>query len=299
LKEMRRMLSKVSVSLLRGVGHLPRWVLIGLSRFIFVLLYYISRYRKQVICENLKKSFPQKTQKERKNIRKKYYRQIAELALESLFILQVKPEEVNKWIEIKNPELLQSYVEQNKDIALLAGHYGNWEMLSFLVPRFNMKSIAIYKPVHNQDFEKLMKDIRERFGTQAVPMKQVFKYLIRYRKENIPVITLYITDQTPNFADIEYYTTFLNQKTPVFLGPEKIAKKWDHIVIYASMQKKGFARYSIRFHLISEHPKDEPPYAITNRHTKVLEQDIIRKPEYWLWSHRRWKYVDFVPDSKK
>jgi len=296
---MKKVLSGVFVNLLRGIGHLPRPLLIGFSKFLYFVLYYISGYRKKVICTNLEKSFPQKSEKERKIIRKKYYQQMADLALESLFILQIKPEKVKDWIHIENSELFQKYVDQKKNIALLAGHYGNWEMFSLLVPRYDMQSIAIYKPVHNQHFEKLMKDIRERFGTQAVPMKQVFKYLIHYRKENIPTITLYITDQTPNFADIEYYTTFLNQKTPVFLGPEKIAKKWNHVVIYASMHKTGFAKYTIKFHLITDQAKKEVPYAITDRHTKVLEQDIIRNPEYWLWSHRRWKYVDFIPNSKK
>ena len=291
---MKNLGSALLTRLLRCIGKSPKPVLRMLSGFVYFLLYYVAGYRKKVICENLKNSFPEKSAKERKAIRKKYYRNIADIFLETLFILQVKGEEVSRYIKVENRELLDHYIRQGKDIALLSGHYGNWEMIALLVPQFDIKSLAIYKPVQNKHFEKLMKDIREKFGTEAVPMKQIFKYLVRYRKEKIPAITLYITDQTPNIADIEYTTQFLNQKTPVFLGPEKIAKKWDHVVIYAHLKKLGFLRYSVRFELVTDKAKEEPPYAITEKHTRMLEEDIRRQPEYWLWSHRRWKYVNDI-----
>ncbi len=294
---MQDTLSAILTYLLRCIGKSPKPVLRTFSHFVYFLLYRVAGYRKKVICDNLKNSFPEKTAKERKAIRKKYYRNIADIFLETLFILQIKKEEVSRYVSVENRELLDRYIRQGRDIALLSGHYGNWEMIALLVPQFDIKSLAIYKPVQNKHFEKLMKDIREKFGTEAVPMKQIFKYLVRYRREKIPTITLYITDQTPNIADIEYTTTFLNQKTPVFLGPEKIAKKWDHAVVYAHLQKLGFARYSIRFELVTDKAKKEPPFAITGKHTRMLEQDIRNKPEYWLWSHRRWKYVNDISQT--
>ncbi len=289
---MKQFFSKILTGLLRLLGNSPKIILIFFSKITYFLLYYITTYRKKVVCENLKNSFPHKTDKERAKIRKLFYKHLSELFFESLFILQIKPKDVSKWVVLENKEVMEKYIRQGRDIALAAGHYGNWEMLSFMIPQLkDIQVLGIYKPLQNLALENFMKDIREKYGAKAVPMKQVFKYLFKYKKEGIPTGTLYIIDQTPHFYDIEYETQFLNQSTPVFLGPEKIAKKWDHVVVYASLQKKAFAQYSIRFHLITDKAKEMEQYAITEKYTKLLEKDIQNKPQYWLWSHRRWKYA--------
>ncbi len=289
---MKKLFSSLLAGLLRAIGHSPKVLLILLSRITFFLLYYIIGYRKKVICVNLKNSFPEKTPKERKRIRKLFYKHLSELFFESLFILQIKPKDVSKWVALENKELMQKYIKEGRDVALAAGHYGNWEMLSFMIPQLkDVQVLGIYKPLQDPALEGLMKDIREKYGAKAVPMKQVFKYLFKYKKEGIPTGTLYIIDQTPHYHDIEYETNFLNQSTPVFLGPEKIAKKWDHVVIYASSQKIAFAKYSIKFHLITDKAKEMEQYAITDKYTELLEKDIQNRPQYWLWSHRRWKYA--------
>ena len=289
---MKNFFSSLVVGLLRTIGNSPKFFLVFLSKSTFFLLYYLVGYRKKVICENLENSFPNKSLKERKKIRKLFYKHLSELFFESLFILQIKPKDVSKWVVLENKELMQKYIKEGRDVALAAGHYGNWEMLSFMIPQLkDVQVLGIYKPLQDSALENFMKDIREKYGAKAVPMKQVFKYLFKYKKEGIPTGTLYIIDQTPHYHDIEYEMDFLNQSTPVFLGPEKISKKWDHVVVYASLQKKGFAKYSIRFHLITDKAKEMEQYAITEKYTKLLEKDIQNKPQYWLWSHRRWKYA--------
>ena len=285
-------LSSFSVLVLKTLGKSPVFVLQGFSRVAFFVLYYIVRYRKDVIGENLRNAFPGKPEKELRRIRKLYYRHLSVLFFEALHLLKIKPADASQWLELENFDLVQRYIDDNRDIALTTGHYGNWEMLPLLQPLVDAQGLAVYKPVHNEAMNTFMKSLRERYGAKAVPMRMIIRYLSEYRRNNIRTFTLYIIDQTPHRDEIEYCLRFLNRPAAVFLGPEKIARKWNHVVLYAGMERQGFARYKIKFHLVTDEPDKLPPYEITKRYTRLLEKDILEAPQYWLWSHRRWKYSE-------
>jgi KDO2-lipid IV(A) lauroyltransferase len=183
---------------------------------------------------------------------------------------------------------MEHYFSQGKSIIAAAGHYGNWEMacLSFGFLTNNRRMI-VYKPQSNEVFTDFFNRTRSRFGATMVSMRQTLRKMIEYKNEL--TFTVLASDQTPTREDAKYFTTFLNQPTAVFLGVEKLTKVVDCVVIFYKIDliKRGY--YTYTFVPLVENPKQTKPYEITEIHVKYLESLIKEKPEYWLWSHRRWK----------
>jgi KDO2-lipid IV(A) lauroyltransferase len=175
-------------------------------------------------------------------------------------------------------------------VVALSSHYNNWEWFSSLQLSIKQKAITIYKPLKNKDFDRYMLRLRSRFGERITPMSHIIRDLVKCRSEKILTLSGFIGDQTPPRDDISFWTTFLNQDTGFYRGAEKVAVKYDMPVIFIHIVKKKRGFYELEFSLISEHPREEEPNAITARYAAMLEAVIRDKSEYWLWSHRRWKY---------
>ena len=269
---------------------LPEPILYLLSDFVYLLMYHVVGYRKKVVFSNLENAFPDYTQSEIRSTAKKFYRHLSDVILEQAVFHFYSEKKALQKIQYKNPELLEPLYEKGKQVMAVLGHYGNWEYMSSLGLAIVYPVVAIYKPLRNKYFDRMVQKNRNAFGVITIPMEKIARELIRYEKEHKPVLTLFLGDQRPIYEQIQYWTLFMGRDTPVFLGTEKLARKLDAAVVFLKIRKIKRGRYEVEIELICESPAGLPPYEITNRHVQILENLIREEPSLWLWSHRRWKH---------
>lgn len=269
---------------------LPVRVQLTLSDFLFFLLYHLVGYRKETVYRNLKHSFPEKSDQEIRTIARAFYHHFCDYILESIAWMRVSEKEARTRFTYKNPEVINDLYAQRKSILLAIGHSGNWEWLGNLSLYFPYQVLAIYKPLSNKHVNKFFIRLREKFGLKTVPMATSLRTIIECDQRNIPTLTLVLTDQRPMINQIEYWTTFMNQETPILLGTEKISKKLDFAVVFMHVRKIRRGYYEGEFVLITDRPRETAPYEITEKHVRELEKQIREEPWTWLWSHKRWKY---------
>lgn len=273
-----------------GVALLPFRVLYLLSDVMYGLLYYVLSYRKKVVMNNLRASFPEKSEQELNKICKDFYHYLCDMFLETFKTLTISKEAMVKRCAF-TPEtiaLFNQLAEEKKSVILVMGHKGNWEWAgnSFSI-LLQQQLYVIYHPLSNKGMDALMYKMRTRFGTKLYAMQDTFREMVKNRKEINA--TAFIADQSPQPATA-HWTTFLNQDTPVFKGTEKIAQKMNYPVVYVAVNKVKRGYYSVEASILIENPTNEAEGVITDVHTRKLEQDIIAQPSTWLWSHRRWKH---------
>jgi KDO2-lipid IV(A) lauroyltransferase len=268
---------------------LPFWFLYLISDVLFLIIYYIVHYRRNVVQQNLANAFPEKTAKERHDIERKYYRYLADLVVETIKMITVSEKQIRKRVVATNAELVHEYFAKGKSIIAVAGHYCNWEMAAL---NFNFvtdkRFMIVYKPLSNHTFDEFFVKIRSRFGGQPVAMKQTLRKMVEYRKEL--TVSVLVGDQTPVMHEVTYFTNFLNQPTAVFLGIEKISKTIDAAVVFYDMKRVKRGYYTYTLVPLTENPKQTAEHELTDMHVHYLEGMIRREPQYWLWSHRRWKF---------
>jgi len=269
---------------------LPLRVLYLFSDILYFFSYYLIAYRKKVTLTNLKKSFPEKSSVEIRKIAKRFYRHLFDQFIESFKLLQMNEEQILKRFHYRNPEVLDELYSKNKSIITVFGHYGNWEWLASLPLIIKYKVLAIYKPLANSILDKFFIRLREKFGVMTVTIQQTLRKILDSQQNKELTIMFFLGDQRPMRRYIKYWTTFLNQDTPVLLGVEKIAKQTDQAVVFIDIQKKKRGFYEIVFTKLFENPKETEEFEITEKHIRTLEKIIINRPELWLWSHRRWKH---------
>lgn len=269
---------------------LPFRILYVISDFLFLVLYYFPSYRREVVRENLRNSFPEKSGDELALIEKKFYKHLADLFIETLKLTHLSNRQLMKRFTVTNPGLLDKLYESGRDIAVVHSHYNNWEWLCILPLYTKHLNVPVYKPVRNRHFDWFLNKLRTRNDAVLTPMNNVIREIYDKRKKNIRALYAFVSDQTPAKPDIRYWTTFLNQETPVYLGVEKIAAKFDMAVVFFNVSKVKRGYYSLTAELLFNHTGNLPDYLVTNTHVKRLEEIIREKPEYWVWSHRRWKH---------
>jgi KDO2-lipid IV(A) lauroyltransferase len=269
---------------------LPLRVLYVFSDIFYVLIYHLIRYRRNIVATNLRNAFPEKSDPERKMIERRFYRYLADLIVETLKVTHMSPKEISTRFTVRDMTLINRFYDEGRDIVAVCGHYNNWEWLSSIPLQTSYKSLTIYKPLKNEYFDSFIFGLRTKYGVHASAMENIFRDLLNFRKNNVRTVTAFIADQTPPRDNNPYWATFLNQDTCFYRGPEKIAVKFDMPVFFAHITREKRGYYKLEMKLITDHPKDEAPDYITSRHASMLEEVIREKPEYWLWSHRRWKY---------
>jgi KDO2-lipid IV(A) lauroyltransferase len=269
---------------------LPLRILYLCSDLIFIFLCYFPSYRKKIVLSNLKNSFPEKSEDEIRKTARKFYRHLADLFVEILKLTHMSKRQLLRRMTFTNPELLEKLFNDGRDLAVILSHYNNWEWLSILPLYTRHKNVSIYKPLHNKYFDRYLNKIRSKYKMGLAPMGEIVREIINNRREGIRGLYTFIADQTPARTLIRYRTDFLNQDTPVFLGPEKIAVKYNMAVIFFKIRKIKRGYYNLTAELLFENTTGVPEYLITDTHVKKLEELIREKPEHWIWSHRRWKY---------
>jgi KDO2-lipid IV(A) lauroyltransferase len=269
---------------------LPLPVLYFFSDFIYLLLYYFPSYRRKVVATNLKNSFPEKSEEELKCIEKKFYKHLADLFIETLKLSHTSKSQLMKRFTVCNLGVISKLLEEKRDIIAVLGHYNNWEWLAALPLYTKYKAVSIYKPLQNKYFNMFINKLRSQNGMVLTPMSNIIREIINDRKNNINTISAFISDQTPIKSEIRYWTTFLNQDTPVYMGTEKVASKYDMAIVFFHIQKIKRGYYTLNIELLFDHTAGLPDHLITETHVRRLEEIITEKPEYWIWSHRRWKH---------
>lgn len=281
-------MNQIGFIFVKFLGTLPFALLIYLGE-IFNFLMQLLAYRKDVIKENLKKSFPNKTLQEITIIQNRFYKHLSQVIIEVLKMFHITESEIIQRVQFKNKFIIEEYYNKGKDVILVLGHYGNWEwglLATSLISQHEM--VGVYKPLKSSFWDAKIKAIRAQFGATLIPKKESIRYLLK--KSSKPRLIGLIGDQTPTLKDANYWTPFLNQETAVFSGTEKLAKKLQCPVVFVHIDKKASGYYEMSFEVITENPELHPEGEITNLHTKKLEQKIQKRPELWLWSHRRWKH---------
>jgi KDO2-lipid IV(A) lauroyltransferase len=269
---------------------LPMRVLYVFSDFLYLILYYVLGYRRKVVAVNLRNSFPEKSPEELKAIGKKFYHHLADLMVEILKLTHMSKAQSLKRMPITNVELLDRLYAEGRDVIAVIGHYNNWEWLKSLIFHCKFQTVSIYKPLQDKRFDNFLLNLRNREGMILTPMSLIVREILDARKADRRSIYSFITDQTPPKGDIKYWTKFMNQDTPVYLGVEKIASKYDMAIVFFNVQKIKRGYYQYTAELLFEHTSGLPEHVITETHVRRLEEIIREQPEFWIWSHRRWKH---------
>ncbi len=261
-----------------------------ISDFLFLITYYIVQYRKKVVRKNLRNSFPEKSDQERLKIERKFFHHLCDTFIETLYFDCISEKEAKKRANFLNPELANQYLDQGRPVVAFLGHYNNWEWMSHWPLFSSFRFYPVYKKLTNKAFEHYYYNLRSRFGGIPLERANTYRQLIEDKQNDIPTFSAFLADQTPRINDIQYWTTFLNQDTAVVVGLEKIARKINAVVIGAHMKKIKRGYYETEYCLITDNSKDTDKFEITEKCTRWLENIIREKPEYWLWSHKRWKH---------
>ena len=269
---------------------LPLRVLYWLSDFIFVILYFVVGYRKKVVFQNLKNSFPEKSDSELKIIRKKFYHNFCDYLVETLKSFTISSHELRVRVQHLNQDVFHEAKKENKNIILLAGHIFNWEWfnaLATIIPQ--EKSFPVYRKVQSSFWEQKVKAIRNRFGNHALEAKEVIRHIFKNTNDGNSVY-MFVADQTPHSSEVTYGLEFLHQKTPAFVGYDKLSTRMDLVFVYCEMKKVKRGYYQINYHQIEPDGEKFEEYEVVRKFHKMLETTINKRPDNYLWSHRRWKY---------
>ncbi len=267
---------------------MPHAIIYRLSDMLFVLFYYLAGYRRKVVFANLNSSFPEKNEKEVRKIARQFYQHLCDLMLESIRLFSLSKEEIVRRCKVLNPEVIDQFYDQGKDVIVVTGHFNNWEMAAVTIDmQFKHRCYGIYQPLSNEFLNKKFSLSRSKTGLVLVPKKETKAYFQKKRDERGAFF--FAGDQSPTYSKRVYWTTFLNQETAVAFGTEKYAREYDLPVIFGIIEKRRRGFYEITLKVITETPNEHPHGWITETHTRMLEGYIKEKPHYWLWTHKRWK----------
>ena len=269
---------------------LPFRVLYGISSFCYYLLYYVVGYRKKVVLANLKLAMPGLSAEEYERLSKLFFRHMCDLIMESLKSLTISEKELRQRFVYENLEYCDALHEKGLSTFIMCGHYASWEwsfMMPMLVP---FHGIGVYKKLKNPHFDRLVRRIRGRFEGVLVPNKEIRKYLNQCNENGVKTMTMIISDQSPKSKSFRHSFEFLGHETPFFTGTEDMARKMNYALIYLKIEKVKRGHYKGTVVPISEDANAEEPGAITRKFIKALEEQIRKEPQYYLWSHKRWKH---------
>lgn len=271
------------------ISRLPYPLLYAFSDFAFFMLYHVVGYRKKVVRANLRGAFPEWDDTRVKTIERRFYRHFADVVVEALKNFSVREKEVQARMIHENPEIINAFAQQDRSTVLCGGHQNNWELWGVSAGlAFDAHVLAIYKRLSNAFFDQKMRDSRGQFGLNLVATRDVSMEMKRL--EQTPTCTVYGFDQSPANPQKAYWLNFLGRETACFYGPEKFAREHNSPVIFGHVYKVKRGHYRVRYEVLFERPAETEYGEITRAINRTLERDIRENPEYWLWTHRRWKH---------
>jgi KDO2-lipid IV(A) lauroyltransferase len=274
------------------VAWLPLRVLYVFSDFMYLIIYYIVGYRKKIARKNIEKSFPEKSKKELRRIERRFFRYFCDLFIETFYEMHMSKKEVLRRMDLGDVDLILEQYAKGKSIMLMSAHYGNWEWATTFALKLpeDMQIYNVYKRLNNKKFDNFMLEIRSKFNAQSVEIHNLLRTMVNLRKEGKISVFGMISDQSPWVGNINHWNTFLNQDTPVITGTEQLAKKFGYPVFYIHIHRVKRGYYKFEYIPVSLEPQLTSEFEISNKYMEILEQKIKAVPEYWLWTHNRWKH---------
>lgn len=272
------------------VSILPFRLLYAVSDFLFILMYHVFRYRKQTVKDNLRLVFPEKSDLEIKIITKKFFHHFCDMILESIKSMNISLESMKARYTFKNLDIIKEFEKQNKSIVIMCAHYGSWEWIFILQTYTTHRGYGIYKRLQNKYFDRLVKSIRARYNSYLITTKETFSVLEDAKKKGILSMNGFASDQSPKKHKAHHWNEFMGINVPVHTGAEMLAKKLDMPVLFFAVERKKRGYYQATFQTLAENPTDFKDYEITDKFLKLVENQIHDAPEYYLWTHKRWKH---------
>lgn len=282
------------IKILFFISKLPLRILYIFSDVMFFLNYYLVGYRKKVITQNLRNSFPGKSEDEIRKIRKKFYRNFSDYLVETIKSFSISETESRVRMQHINQDLFHEAKKEGKNIILLAGHVFNWEWINALariIPQAHCH--PVYRKVNSDFWENQMKKVRNKFGNEALEANEVIRNIFK-SENNGDSAYMFVADQTPHFSHVTYGLEFMHQRTPAFIGYDKLATRMDLAFIYCEMKKVKRGYYQVNYYRIYPDNEKFTEHEVVRKFHKMLENTLNKYPDNYLWSHRKWKYQDSI-----
>ncbi len=271
------------------ISLLPFWLLHRISDLLYIFVYYIVGYRKSTVYNNLRTSFPEKDESEIIRLVKSFYRHFTDFLVEIVKMMSISEKNLNKHVVFKNPEIFTQLARERKNFALVSAHYNNWEMLTALPRKMEHRFNVIYRPLKNKVTDGLSFYMRSRLGAIMIPMENILREAMKNKAEDKLFSIWFLADQRPPRLS-RFWTLFLNHETAFFEGIEKISRKMGMAVVFMDMQKVRRGYFEVRLEVLFDNASTVPENQVTLGCVRKMEQQILKQPEYWLWSHKRFKH---------
>ena len=293
LTAIQKVLYYLLLTLLRAMSIWPLRVLYAFSSVLYVLVYKVIGYRRKLVRRNLHDSFPDKSEQELLSIEKRFYRFFCDYIMETVKLTTMSHQEMNRRVHFSGMEHVNTLVNKGQSVILYLGHYCNWEYVTSIGMHVQAERFfggQVYHILENKVINAVILKVRSGMGTESVSMQMVLRKILEQKKAGIPVVMGFISDQVPLHQATRYWTRFLNHDgTLVITGTEVIARKCDFACVYLDISRPSRGHYHIQVVPICDHAASQPEWHITERYIRLMEQSIQRAPEYWLWTHNRWK----------
>ena len=287
---MRFIVYLITYPILWCISMLPFRILYLLSDFAYLIVYYLIGYRKKTVRENLTLALPYLSGAERLVIEKKSFRHLCDMFLEMIKTMTISKKEINDRFVFTNLEVYKNLEAQEKSIAMMLAHYASYEWVISMNSYVSFSGYAIYKKIANPYFDKLVRSMRSRFKAYLITTKETVPCIIKNKNNKLLSIYGFASDQSPKVSSAFHWQKFMGIEVPVHTGAEMLSKKYDMNVIFLKVKKVKRGYYEASFEVLSENAQEVPDYAITDKFLKLVEQQIYEAPEYYLWTHKRWKH---------
>ena len=248
-----------------------------------------------MVKENLRLVFPDKSEKEITNITGKFYHHLCDMMVEAIKSLTISEAEMQRRFKFSNVEVINDLEEKQRSIILMCAHYGSWEWIFILQTYVKHKGYAVYKRLENKYFDRLVKRIRAKYNSHLITTKETYAILNESKSKGELTINGFVSDQSPKVNKAFHWNEFMGIKVPMYTGAEMLAKKLDMAVVFFGVKRLKRGYYETTFKIITENPREYKDYDITDIFFKLVEEQILEAPQYYLWTHKRWKHRDKVP----
>ena len=278
---------------------LPFRVLYLFSDFLSFVLFRIIGYRKEVVLDNIKMAFPEKSEKEIRKIRRQFFKHFTDVFMEMIKSITISEKNVHKRFVFEDIEVINDLYKKNRSVIVVGSHYANWEWMVSINNLVHHKGYAVYTPIGNKYFDKMMLKYRTKYGGDFIKPSVAKKTYIENEKNGVLTINALVSDQSPQMKKTQYWSTFFNAFVPVHVGAEKIAKELNQAVVYYKVSKVKRGHYKCTFKLLAENPREFEDFKITDMFLREVEHQVAEAPQYYFWTHKRFKHMDKYEEWKE
>lgn len=296
---MQLLIFLIAYPFLWVISILPFRLFYWFSDFVFFIVFHVLRYRRKVVQENLRLTLPHLSNQERAVVEKKFYSHMCDIFLEMIKTITISEKDIRKRFVFTNMDLFHEMAKDNKSIILMLAHYASWEWMVSISLYTNLKGIGVYTKIQNKYFDNLVRKIRSRYKGELVTTRETIKTVAENASKKIQCLYGFVSDQSPMLQKSFYWDKFMGIEVPIHTGAEMLAKRCDLNVLFVKIQKVKRGHYEATFVKLVDHPKDHPDYEISSLFLREAEKQILEAPEFYLWTHKRWKHRNKKHEVRK